>query len=122
MSKKRWRMHYKVYMTDEAVSDVYSLTEYIRKELCNNDAAIKLYERLGEQIRKIGIFPAKFPGTGFMYRGYIIYKKVFKTYLIFYIINEFDKSVYILRVLKNKMNWKNILGTLKEYHFTDYNH
>lgn len=36
----------------------------------------------------MGDFPLKFADSGIKYRGYLIHKKVYESYLIFYIINS----------------------------------
>lgn len=113
-------MNYSVLIADEAIEDIFVLVKYIHRELCNPDAAEKLYQELKEEISNLGNFPRKFIGTGIKYRGYVIHKKVYKTYLIFYIINDKEKRVYALRVIKELMNWKRILREKKVYHFTKW--
>ena len=39
-------MNYKVLITDEATNDVFNLVKYIHVDLCNPDAAKKLYTNL----------------------------------------------------------------------------
>lgn len=63
----------------------------------------------------------KFSDSGTKYRGYIIHKKVYESYLIFYIINSEKQEVYVLRVIKDLMNWGEILNRTKIYHFSSYN-
>lgn len=46
--------------------------------------------------------------TGFTYRGYEIYLKPRSTYLIFYTVDEEKKTVTVLRVMQDGMNWKPI--------------
>lgn len=41
--------------------------------------------------------------------------------LIFYIINSEKQEVYVLRVIKDLMNWGKILNRTKIYHFSSYN-
>ena len=36
-------MNYRVLITDEATDDVFNLVKYIQVDLCNPDAANKLY-------------------------------------------------------------------------------
>ena len=43
------------------------------------------------------------------YRGYIIHKKIYHSYLLFYIVSDEKQTVYVLRVLKDIMNWRSIL-------------
>lgn len=76
-----------------------------------------MYYNLDREIKNLGDFPLKFSDSGIRYRGYTIHKKVFKSYLIFYIISQ---EVYVLRVLKDLMDWQKILDKAKLYHFSDY--
>ena len=111
-------MNYSVLLADEAIEDILKLVKYIHRELCNPSAADNLYGKLKEEISNLGDFPRKFVSIGIQYRGYVIHKKVYMTYLIFYIINDEEKSVYVLRVMKELMHWKKILRKEKIYHFT----
>ena len=113
-------MNYKVLITDEATNDVFNLVKYIHVDLCNPDAAKKLYTNLNREVSNIGDFPLKFADSGIRYRGYIIHKKVYLSYLLFYIINEENQTVYVLRILKDIMNWSNILQNANIYHFSKY--
>ena len=69
----------------------------------------------------MGDFPLKFSDSGIKYRGYIIHKMVYESYLIFYIINSEKQEVYVLRVIKDLMNWGKILSRTKAYHCSSYN-
>jgi len=75
------------------------------------------YRELGENfIKKIktavdGLraFPKGHNITGIYYRGYDIYLKPHRTYLLFYIVDDDLSVVTILRVLQDGMNWQYIL-------------
>ena len=114
-------MNYRVLIADEALDDIFGLVQYIHTELCNPDAAEKLYESLNRETKNMGDFPLKFSDSGIKYRGYIIHKKVYESYLIFYIINSEKQEVYVLRIIKDLMNWVNIMNRTKIYHFSSYN-
>ena len=114
-------MNYKVLVTDEAIDDIFNSVKYIHIELGNPDAAEKLYSNLNREVNNTGLFPLKFSDSGIKYRGYIIHKKVFESYLLFYIMDNEKQTVYILRILKDRMNWQRILQNNKIYHFTNYN-
>ncbi|MCH5281123.1 MAG: type II toxin-antitoxin system RelE/ParE family toxin [Lachnospiraceae bacterium] len=113
-------MNYKVLVTDEAINDIFDLIKYIRIELCNPSAADRLYSNLNREINNMGDFPLKFSDSGVKYRGYIIHKKVYESYLLFYIISDENHAVYVLRVLKDLMNWRKILEKSQMYHFSQY--
>lgn len=113
-------MKYKVLLTNEATDDVFNLIRYIQIELCNPDAANKLYMNLKREVNNMGDFPLKFADSGIKYRGYTIHKRAYQSYLLFYIINDEDQTVYVLRILKDIMNWRNILQKTKVYHFSKH--
>ena len=47
-------MNYKVLITDEATNDVFNLVKYIHVDLCNPDAAKKLYMNLNREVSSLG--------------------------------------------------------------------
>ena len=107
-------------MKNEATDDVFNLVKYIHVDLCNPDAANKLYTNLNREVNNMGDFPLKFADSGIKYRGYIIHKKIYQSYLLFYIISDENQTVYVLRILKDIMNWRNILQKTNIYHFSNY--
>lgn len=113
-------MNYRVLVADEAIEDIFDYVKYIHLELCNPDAAEKLYQNLNREVKNMGDFPLKFSDSGIRYRGYVIHKKVFESYLIFYIINDKKQEVYVLRIIKDLMNWQKILRKARVYNFTNY--
>lgn len=113
-------MKYRVQVTDEAVSDMVSLIRYIQNDLHNPDAAQRIFKGLKQEIINLEHFPMKNAESGITYRNYTIYKKVYQSYLLFYIINSKEKTVSILRVLKDIMDWPGVLRETKIYHFSNY--
>jgi len=113
-------MKYRILVTDEAVSDMVSLIRYVQNDLHNPDAAQSLLEGLQREIMNLEHFPMKNAESGITYRDYIIHKKVYQSYLLFYIINSKEKTVSILRVLKDIMDWPGVLRETKIYHFSNY--
>ncbi|MCM1058273.1 MAG: type II toxin-antitoxin system RelE/ParE family toxin [Firmicutes bacterium] len=75
------------------------------------------YRELGENFTKkiktavngLRTLPGVHNITGIRYRGYDIYLKPYRTYLLFYIVDESLSVVTILRVLQDGMNWQYIL-------------
>ena len=80
----------------------------------------ELYTNLNREVNNMGDFPLKFADSGIKYRGYIIHKKIYQSYLLFYIISDENQTVYVLRILKDIMNWRNILQKTNIYHFSNY--
>ena len=113
-------MEYNLQVTDEAVNDMGDAAIYIRSELCNPAAADRLLKELQHELMKIGRFPKQGTDSGIRYRNYTIHKKVYQSYLFFYVFDERSNTITILRVLKNIMNWPGILRETKIYHFSNY--
>lgn len=113
-------MTFKILITDEAIKDVAEQILYIKNNLCNPAAADKLFTDLQQESVRLGQFPLKGSDTKITYRNYAIHKKVYQSYLFFYILDDISDTIIILRVLKNIMNWPGILRETKIYHFSNY--
>ena len=75
--------------------------------------------RYDEEVKKLGFFPTGYRGIGLEYRGYEIRIKPFGTYNIFFTIDYAEQEVIILRVLKDRQNWNEILKLQVTYRFDD---
>ena len=53
--------------------------------------------------------PVGYGTTGFRYRGYDIYLKACKNYLLFYTVDKNTSTVAVLRILQDGMEWENII-------------
>ncbi len=63
-----------------------------------------------EAARSLKTMPAGYETTGIFYRGYDVYIKPYRTYLFFYVVDEDEKTVTILRGLQDGMNWRYIIN------------
>ena len=54
---------------------------------------------------ELNTFPAGYDKTGFQYREVDIYLKPYHAYLLFYTIDEVSRTVTVLRVMQDGMNW-----------------
>ena len=113
-------MTFDIRITDEAIKDMAEQILYIKNNLCNPEAADKLLTDLKCEIVQLGQFPLKGTDSGFTYRNYTIHKKVYQSYLLFYVLERKSNTIIILRILKNIMNWPGILRETKIYHFSNY--
>lgn len=112
-------MQYSVIETIEAVDDVINLASYMMRELKNQKAAYDFLSRYDKEAKKLGFFPTGYRGIGLEYRGYEIRIKPFGTYNIFFVIDYENQEVVILRVLKDRQNWNDILQLQVTYHFDE---
>ncbi len=103
-------MAYKLRETREAIDDVARTAEYLAKTLKNPKAALNFLNKYDKEIQRLETFPFGYKGIGFEYRGYEIRLKPFDTYNIFFVVDEEEKEISVLKVLKNRQDWKTILG------------
>ena len=83
--------------------------------LMNGQAASNFLNSYEKQLQKLTIFPFGYRDIGIKYHGYEIRMKPFLSYNIFYVVDATKNQITILRVLKDKQNWKNILHNVDEY-------
>lgn len=110
-------MSYNLYETKEAVEDVIKLATYMIEEFKNPKAALDFLEKHDREAVVLKNFPFGYRGISFEYLGYEIRLKPFNTYNIFFVVDVAEKKIIILRVLKDRQDWKIILGREQEYHF-----
>ena len=97
-------MQYRLRVTREASEDVTGLAGYIARKFANIDAALNFLDKYDKEV-------------SFEYRGYEIRIKSFGTYNVFFTVDIAEKQVFVLRVLKDRQDWKTILGSQDKYHF-----
>jgi len=100
---------YRVRLADSAKEDIKSRKRSILEHFLSRDLAENFSAKIKIAIQKLDIFPTAYRPTEFVYRGYDIYLKPRSTYLIFYTVDEEKKTVTVLRVLQDGMNWKHII-------------
>lgn len=103
-------IYYNVKVTQIAEQDYYKAEAYIKYELYNQKAAAGLAKKLHEAINDLSFFPTKYPicNDDFLRVWEIIIVPV-NNYLLFYIVREDEKIVYVLRFLYSRRNWQKIL-------------
>lgn len=104
---------YKYYLTETANLDLDEIINYISVELSNPKAAKLLINDFENAIDTICTFPES--GT-LLNNEYLhvnnIRKKVIKNYTIYYINNENDDTILILRILSNRQNLSRVMFKL----------
>lgn len=101
---------YKILITADAEKDIDIILNYITNTLCNSEAAkslateiIKKYKRISENPYMYELYPDKLLAD----KGYR--KVTVKNYMIFYIVNENDKTVTVMRVIYGRRDHKNLI-------------
>lgn len=108
---------YRLVETLEAKQDVKNLAAYMIYSLKNVEAANRFLYLYDRQVHNLKIFPYGHKGVNIEYQGYEIHLKTFSTYNMFYTIDDFEHQIVVLRVLKDRQNWRAILQTENQYNF-----
>jgi len=106
-------MTYKLRETTEAIEDVTNFATYMIDAFKNRKAAIDFLNEYDVQIQRLKTFPFGYRGVKFEYQGYEIRIKPYDTYNIFFTVDTANQEIIVLRVLKNRQDWKSILDSNK---------
>lgn len=103
-------IYYDVEVTQIAEQDYNRAEDYIKNELYNQKAAAGLAKKLHEAIKDLSFFPKKYPVCNDdSLRLWEIRFVPVNNYLLFYIVREDARTVYVLRFLYGRRNWQKIL-------------
>ena len=65
--------------------------------------------KIKRAIQGLDTLPDGYGTTGIRYRGYDIYLKAYRNYLLFYTVDKDTTTVTVLRILQDGMDWENII-------------
>ncbi|MDQ7008777.1 MAG: type II toxin-antitoxin system RelE/ParE family toxin [Candidatus Gracilibacteria bacterium] len=98
-------MFYNIELKDQAKKDIFELTDYIFRFSFSKDISDKIYDEIYKKIFSLEFFPEKFQKVLGDYRVALVKK----TYRIFYRIEEENKKVIIIRIIRTDQNIEEIL-------------
>lgn len=111
---------YKIDVSEPAENDLRGIVSYISTNLCEPEIAIKMSHTIEKAIAKLEDMPQMFP---------LVYNRVLaaegfrkfmvKNYLVFYTIDEEEKTVNIERILYARRDWVRIISSSKNLSKTD---
>lgn len=102
-------MKYKVLITDIAKEDIKEKKKYILRNFKYREYAEHFSRKMKKAVQELDTLPDGYGTTGFRYRGYDIYLKAYKNYLLFYTVDKSTDTVTVLRILQDGMDWENII-------------
>ena len=102
-------MKYKVLITDIAKEDIKEKKKYILRNFKYREYAEHFSREIKKAVQGLDTLPDGYGTTGFQYRGYDIYLRAYKNYLLFYTVDKNTASVTVLRILQDGMDWENII-------------
>jgi len=102
--------NYSLKFTPKAYDDLDEIYNYISTKLFSEIAAQSLMDKIESKIMRLAEFPFL---CGFVLdeplknRGYR--KLIVENYIVFYLLNEIEKHVVIMRILYGATNYQNVL-------------
>lgn len=103
--QKKYRIRY----TYSSRDDIRGMKKYILESFKYRELGENFTKKIKAAADSLRTLPTGHNTTGIRYKGYDIYFKPYRTYLLFYIVDEGRLVVTILRVLQDGMNWQYIL-------------
>ena len=101
---------YSVQIGKLAERDIYEAVSYIKEILFQPESARRIYNEIKTEISSLSEFPQRFAVISEEpYCSMGMRKTSAKNHLIFYLVNEKEKIVSIVRVLYNRREWKNLI-------------
>ncbi len=100
---------YKIKFTYSSRDDIRGMKKYILENFKYRELGENFTKKIKTAVEGLKAFPKGHNATGIRYRGYDIYLKPYRTYLLFYIVDDDLSVVTVLRVLQDGMNWQYIL-------------
>lgn len=101
---------YKVSIVKQAKEDMRDTFKYIAKDLCEPQVANRIYNSIYLKIVSLETMPNRnslIDDEPYKARG--VRMLLAENYRIFYIVDENDESVKVLRVIYNRREWKNLI-------------
>ena len=93
-------MQYEVRLTSQAIGQIEEIAQYISKILLVPETAQKWADTLQYEIAKLGYMPSRYPLTEEEpWHAQGIHKMPFKNFLVYYLIDEDKKAVWITAVI-----------------------
>ncbi len=101
---------YKIYIERSAQRDMQGILRYITQTLKAPQAARRIYSSIRAEILSLYRSPARYGIVNAEpYASMGIRKMPVENYTVFYLIDESECSVRVLRVLYNRRDWEKLL-------------
>lgn len=101
---------YDVKITEPAERDLYEIGAYISKELLEPTTAKEVISKIAKAVNSLEEMPlrnALVADESLALKG--IRKIIVDNYIIFYVVDEENKTVIVIRILYSRRNWIDLL-------------
>lgn len=107
MSTERYKIEY----AKSSREDMKRIKKYILDTFKYREYGENFTKTMKKAAEGLKVLPTGFGMIGLQYRGYDIHIKPYRTYLLFYVVDQEKNTVTMLRVLKEGMDWEHIIRT-----------
>lgn len=109
-------MTYKIVLTQTALEDIRAAAVYISDTLMNNKAANKLLDSVNEKIGILAETPYMNPlvRDSFLAANGIRFQLI-NNYIAFYVIDENEKIVSVIRFQHSRRDWMSLLRSETDF-------
>ena len=98
---------YSINIGKLAERDMWETVSYIQNVLFQPESAKRIYRAIKDQINSLSTMPERYAVIAEEPMG--LRKVKAENYLIFYIVNEKEKIVSVVRVLYDRREWHNLI-------------
>ena len=103
-------MNYRVRIVKPARTDMREIHRYIAMDLQNPVAAIKRIDLIDTNIQSLKTMPTRFPLVQDAYLASKGYRMIVcESHLVFFIIEETTKKVFVMRIIYARRDWVRML-------------
>lgn len=96
---------YSIVVTPNAIIQINEIASYISKVLLNPKAALDFLDSIKEKTSKLVLFPYAYSLTNEQPWNRVGIRKILlKSFVIYYVVKEDTKQVFIIAVINNRRN------------------
>ena len=103
-------MEYKITLETTAISDLFGILDYISDVLKEPETAQRILSSIENKIMSLNELPCRQSTVrDEPYKSMGVRWIPAENYTVFYVVDENERSVHVLRILYNRRNWQNLL-------------
>lgn len=104
-------MKFSINYSDESLSDLFNIYDYIANVECEQTNALKLIDTIRNEIKKLDSLPLRHPVVSFSpWKEIGIRYLLVKNHIVFYYVIEKENVVNIVRIFSSRQDIKNLVN------------
>jgi toxin ParE1/3/4 len=113
--EKKYNMKYQVYLTENAEVDLNTIANYLVYKLLAGENALKQIERIEHAIISLEVMPERYQVYDKKpWKEKNLREMVVDNYLVFYVVDNNEKIVTVIRIMYGKRDIEKQLSQIKE--------